>query len=97
MRTKNIFTVFSSLYIYNSIFLYSSHISSISSPSLNVFFGGFINLGVASQASIFTTKFTNGEAYNGGAIYVSSESSLNVSDCLFTDNYANTGGAIFGQ
>jgi hypothetical protein len=72
-RTKNIFTVFSSLYIYSSIFEYDNHNLTIDSSGLNVYFGGFINLGVASLAYIQSSNFVNGEAYSGGAIYVSSE------------------------
>lgn len=64
--------------------------------AINNFYGGYIFLGVNSQGYIESTYFNNGEAYNGGAIYVSSEATLDVVKSTFSNCYAKkTGGAIY--
>jgi predicted outer membrane repeat protein len=94
--TKNIFSVFSVLYILGSTLSYDSHVLSVTDSTLSLFFGGFIFLSVNCTAYIEGTSFTNSEAYNGGAIYVSSDSQLTVTGSTFTDCYASSnGGAIF--
>jgi predicted outer membrane repeat protein len=66
--------------------------------SINSFFGGYIFLGVNSFGYIERSLFSKGEAYNGGAIYVSSEAKLLVNSTIFENNYAKKyGGAIYAQ
>lgn len=53
-------------------------------------------LGVNSFGYISESTFSKGEAYNGGAIYVSSEARLQVYSTTFADNYSKkSGGAIY--
>ena len=55
-------------------------------------------LGVNSYGYVKLSTFERGEAYNGGAIYVSSEAKLIVDSTSFSDNYSKkSGGAIYAQ
>lgn len=87
-RAKNIFTVFSKIYIANSYFENDRYTLVYQGDNINNFLGGYMFLGVNSYGFIYKSSFSKGEAYNGGAIYVSSEAILEVYWSTFTDNYA---------
>ena len=60
--------------------------------------GAFIFIILDVQISIRNTKFTNGLAKYGGAIYVSGQSEIILDSCQLMKNYADLyGGAIFAN
>ena len=67
------------------------------SSSTQIFIpGGFIYVSVGVELAITSSQFSKGNAYAGGAIYMSGNSVITITTCTFTDNYSEThGGSIY--
>jgi predicted outer membrane repeat protein len=97
-RTKNIFIGFSTVVISNCQFKDKVIENKIEKAKNTQTLGTFIFVMYDVNLYIKQSKFLNGVAMSGGALYISGDSSININDCEFLNNYARLeGGAIYGS
>jgi predicted outer membrane repeat protein len=95
-ETEGIFVTFSTVEIEDTTFENTESMYGNDSASSLQVPGGFIYVSVGVTITIKSWTFTKGNAYSGGAIYMSGNSIIYLSYSTFTDNYSyNYGGSIY--